>query len=198
VTLERISNKSKLPMVCYDTYKMMKSVIRHLIENNYKNPSLIVGSTNYLYNAIERVEAFKKALNEYNLEFKEDNILADEKINYFDTTASVKLISNLIKKNKPDSLLISKDILAIIIMYKLIREGYKIPEDIGIVGFDNIEISRYIKPSLTCIDIPIFKFGSEASKLLIKLVEKEKVDNLVIEFEPELVARESTLRLYSN
>ncbi|MCL5771075.1 MAG: LacI family transcriptional regulator, partial [Actinobacteria bacterium] len=42
VTLERISNKSKLPMVCYDTYKMMKSVIRHLIENNYKNPSLIV------------------------------------------------------------------------------------------------------------------------------------------------------------
>lgn len=195
VTLEKISEDAKLPVIFYNNSKILKIVINHLIENDYKNPALVIGSTDYLYNAKKRIEAFKNILNKYNIKFNEDNIIADKKINYFDPEAAIKLLDNLMKKrDKPDSLLISKDILAIIMINRLIKEGYKIPEDIGIVGFDNIALSKYINPSLTCVDIPISKFGNQAVELLIKLIEKKKINNTIIEFEPNLIIRNSTNR----
>jgi LacI family transcriptional regulator len=196
VVLEKFSGDYNGPLVYYDNYKIIKNVVDHLVENDYKNPALILGSTKYLFNAIERIDAFKKALKDNNLKIREENIIADERVNYFDTSASINLISELMAKSKkPDALLISRDILAIIMIDKLTREGFKIPGDIGILGFDNIAFSQYIKPSLTCIDVQSFTFGSEAAKLLIELIEKEQVNQNVIEIEPKLMIRESTSRL---
>ena len=78
----------------------------------------------------------------------------------------------LSKDNIPTAVFCANDITAIGAM-KAIREfEYKIPEDISVIGIDDIEISEYLKPSLTTIHVPKMDLGKVAVKILIDKMEK--------------------------
>ena len=79
---------------------------------------------------------------------------------------------------------------------KYAREhGYNLPNDLSIVGFDNVIFANYLYPTLTTIDNPIGKMGEMAAKLVLKDVYQNK--NLVINrfFEPTLMQRDSSAPL---
>lgn len=84
--------------------------------------------------------------------------------------------------------------LAIGAIRALIDSGYKVPEDIEVIGFDDIEIARYITPALTTIAQDKYRIGVEAGKLLISFIteEEEKQKNLVLRIPVSLIVRDST------
>jgi len=90
---------------------------------------------------------------------------------------------------KFDTIFYSSDIAAFGGMKTLLRHGYKIPEDIGIMGFDNIKISQFIEPELTTIAQPIYEMGTESVKLLVKIISGDNVTQKQIFFKPQLVVR---------
>lgn len=73
----------------------------------------------------------------------------------------------------------------------LIRNGYKIPEDISILGYDNIHICSFIEPELTTIAQPIYKMGEESFKLLLKSINSDDKIKENISLVPYLVDRET-------
>ncbi len=76
--------------------------------------------------------------------------------------------------------------------YKCIKDhGLRIPEDISIIGFDDLIISNYLDPPLTSVKQPKTSMGYQAMELLLKLIRKEKVKNSQILLEHELVIRDS-------
>ena len=80
----------------------------------------------------------------------------------------------LLERNKKiDSIFYSSDIMAIGGIKYLLRNGYKIPEDISILGFDNINICSFIEPELTTIAQPIREISIEAANMIIGLIEEE-------------------------
>ncbi|MDH5065744.1 HTH-type transcriptional repressor CytR [Clostridium perfringens] len=74
-------------------------------------------------------------------------------------------------------------------MKYLIRNGYKIPEDISILGYDNINICSYMEPELTTIAQPIYKIGESSCKLLMDLINNKSLKSKIINLEPSLVER---------
>jgi len=72
------------------------------------------------------------------------------------------------------------------------NNNIKIPEDIAIVGFDNIPISQIVSPALTTIDQCTYKMGKIATKVLIKALKENNINSTSIFLEPSLVVREST------
>ena len=88
-----------------------------------------------------------------------------------------------------DAIFYSSDIMAIGGMKYLVRNGYKIPEDISILGFDNINICSFIEPELTTVAQPISKIGEEAINLLLRLINKEIIENEIIKLNPYLIER---------
>ena len=88
-----------------------------------------------------------------------------------------------------DAIFYGSDIMAIGGMKYLLRNGYKIPEDISILGFDNINICSFIEPELTTVAQPISKIGEEGINLLLKLINEENVENEVIKLNPYLIER---------
>ena len=81
--------------------------------------------------------------------------------------------------------------VAISVYKVLIREGYRIPQDIQLIGFDNISLSRLVTPELTTVSQPIGEMGKAAVEALIRAVEgKEAIKKL---FEVKLIKRETTL-----
>lgn len=85
------------------------------------------------------------------------------------------------------------DLIAIGAMKALKLRGYKIPDDISIVGFDNISESRIVEPSLTTIDIPRIFMGQTAIKQLVQQIEMPTTHAIKIEISTKLIKRFSVL-----
>ncbi len=86
------------------------------------------------------------------------------------------------------------DIIAIGAMKALMLRGYKIPDDISFIGFDNISESKIIDPSLTTMDVPRRYIGATAARLLIEQIDSKIVHTSKVEIATRLVKRFSTLK----
>ena len=83
------------------------------------------------------------------------------------------------------------DLIAVGAMRALKAKGYRIPDDIAIVGFDNIEFSNIVEPSLTTIHVPKKEMGQIAAERLFHLIEKKETTPVKIEIATRLVKRHS-------
>lgn len=92
----------------------------------------------------------------------------------------------------PEAVFACDDQMALGAISAVNESGKRVPEDISIIGFDNVLQAKYFIPKLTTIAQPRIKMGEAATKLLIDLIEKEgKVEKKKIVFEPELIERNS-------
>ena len=73
----------------------------------------------------------------------------------------------------------------------LLERGYKIPQQVSVVGFDDIPYARYIYPKLTTVRYPIEEMGERAAELALRRLDHKPVEGLALKFEAELVRRES-------
>lgn len=98
-------------------------------------------------------------------------------------------------KRKPDitALFVHRDIIAIGAMAALAENGYDIPGDISVIGFDNIIQSRYTIPPLTTINSPKYEQGIEMARMLIKMINGENVQSITMK--TELIIRKSTRKI---
>ncbi|MBW9148089.1 substrate-binding domain-containing protein [Clostridium sp. CM028] len=88
-----------------------------------------------------------------------------------------------------DAIFYSNDMMALGGMKILLRNGYKIPRDISVVGFDNIRISEIIEPQLITIAQPIYKMGKKACSILTGVINGELPFEKQVYFETELIIR---------
>ncbi len=92
---------------------------------------------------------------------------------------------------KPDAVLATIDMLAIGAVKELTQHGVKVPEEISVIGFDNINMCEMIDPELTTIAQPTREMGQTAAKIIISRIMKEPVQNRVV-MDGELIVRKST------
>lgn len=95
------------------------------------------------------------------------------------------------KYPKVDGIIASNDMVAVSIYKVLKKHGYSVPEDIQLIGYDNIRFSRLFTPEITTISQPIQKMGKMAVQMIISHINGEKV-KYNNKFEVELMIREST------
>lgn len=100
-------------------------------------------------------------------------------------------------KSRPTAIFAVNDITAMGIIHGLVSEGINVPEDISVMGFDNIEFSAMINPPLTTINQPAFETGRLACKILIETLENKEKNNISIQLQPTLIERKSVKNLNS-
>jgi DNA-binding LacI/PurR family transcriptional regulator len=71
-------------------------------------------------------------------------------------------------------------------------KALRVPHDVAVIGVDDIETAPYLTPALTTISLPKERIGEKSAEMLIKLIEKQEVDEPRILLKPELVLRETT------
>lgn len=100
------------------------------------------------------------------------------------------LLSN--PENRPTAILCDGDFLAVGV-YKAAKQlGLKIPQDLSVIGIDNLMLSQYVEPELTTLHLPAQELGETAATQLIQLLEGKPLDKRVVWFPTHLVEREST------
>jgi len=192
--------KNKMPIVFIGRNKEQKGenvvftdykeatveAISHLIEIGHENIGMIYGSKPKNENA-EKLEGYRSAILTANLKIAERNIIEEE--NTID--GGYLAISKMLNQgDRPDAIFATSDNMAIGAMEKIKQLGLRIPEDIGIIGFDNLKISGYLEPKLTTVAKPMYRMGLIATRLLFDIMEEGQSEN-----EPQEILIQSKIKV---
>ena len=93
---------------------------------------------------------------------------------------------------RPTALFASSDLVAIGVLQVLLRHGVRVPHDLALVGYDDIEFARQVAIPLTTVRQPSYEMGRTAAEMLIRELTGDQPDERHVVFQPELVVREST------
>lgn len=94
-----------------------------------------------------------------------------------------------------DGVIASNDLSAAAVLHEALRRGKSIPEDLQIIGYDDIPLSKLLYPPLSTIRQPAYDMGREAAKLLIKIIEKQPITEKNIQMPVAFIERETTRRV---
>lgn len=140
------------------------------------------------HHSMERIRGYKEALKRNNIEYDEKIVFPGD----FHKKSGQEGMRHLLNLSSPPSaVFMANDNMALAAM-KIVKENrLRIPEDISIVGFDDIEAASQLDPPLTSVRQPLYKMGEEAAQLLFSLLNNQKNDPRKILLDTQLVIRES-------
>lgn len=176
--------------VLVDNLEGAYKAVKHLIDNGYKKIAFITGALTST-TAKDRLAGYKKALKESGLKYDDSFVKAGQYKSEWGLIAANQLLEEGLDF---DAIFCGNDLIAISVIKLLTSKGYNIPEDIGIVGFDDIYMASVVEPGLTTIKQPNYEMGYKAVELLIEALEKseEAAAPKTIILGTELIVRNST------
>lgn len=165
-----------------------KKIVNHLISHGHKRIAIITNAPlNYTASKL-RLKGYKKALEDGKINFNEEMIGTGN----FTSKSGYRAAQNLLSlKEPPTAIFVASDVVAFGAMDAIKKKGLRIPEDIALVGFDNINLSEYVDPSLTTINLPAYDIGMNAANLLINIIEGEEKKNRKIILNADMIIRRS-------
>ncbi len=166
---------------------------KHLIDNGHKEIGVIAGNLEKT-TARDRFNGFLEAMKEANLPVRQEWITEGD----FEPEDGYECMNNLFRLEKlPTAIFCFNDVMALGAISAITERGLSVPNDISIIGYDNIHSSRFYAPPLTTIHQSKSRLGTQALNLLLERIQKEEKvsEPQILEFHPELVPRKSVLNL---
>lgn len=160
---------------------------KFLIDHGHTNIACLSGHLNKAA-CKERIIGFRRAMSEARLQINEDWILEG---NFECDTAVLAADSIIAMDQKPSAVFCFNDTMALGLMSRLQQRGIRIPEDMSVIGYDNIEISEYFSPPLTTIHQPKRRVGKNAFEILLQRIKNKEHERRIFEMHPEIVERSS-------
>lgn len=165
--------------VCNDEFLGSKIALEYLFKNNHRDILFLRGKDSYSYDVKE--EIYINSMENINL-FKKENIINVGDGNSRKTVENTTtLMLDVLKENKATAIFASNDLMAVGALNACKKLNISVPDDMSIIGFDNIDLCKYVEPKLTTIDQNMFLLGANASILLLeKISSNNKYDKKVL------------------
>ena len=186
-----VIHNGRHPSISLDNRAAAKAMTEHLIELGHRRIGLIKGPKSSPLTR-DRVAGYQDALNQAGLEADPALVChGDFSLKAGDDGAAAMLAL----PDRPTALFCENDEMAIGALKRIRQSGLRVPEDISLVGFDDIPFAAYCDPPLTTISQPAEAFGQRAVEMLIALIEKKPLAERHVVLPFELTLRESTARV---
>ncbi|MFA5094275.1 MAG: LacI family DNA-binding transcriptional regulator [Candidatus Omnitrophota bacterium] len=160
---------------------------KHLIDSGRKRIAFLHGHENW-FDAEERLKGYKQALAEAGIQFKPDYVERGY-FKYEDAEIATKKMLGM--ADPPDAVFAANDRMAIGAIRAVKSSGKKVPEDVAVVGFDNIPICELFDPPITTVEQPVADIAYAAGQDLINSAYSPHKKSLLRYFEPKLIKRKS-------
>jgi len=170
-----------------DYEKAAYTAVRYLIGSGHRDIAYL-GSTELPRFNTQTFSGFKKATEESRIAIPISWIQMDAGS---EDLAFRRMEEILTGEDIPSAVFCAADIYAVGAMKAIKKKGVRIPEDISVIGIDDIILSRYIEPALTTVRIDKAEMGRLATEMLIRKIEKKETENVTI-ISDDLIIREST------
>ena len=143
--------------------------------------------------AVKRQEGFLDTLRKKDISVRPDWIVSLPEVNYqMAYSADCRLLNNEIR---PNAFFVISDVFAAAVIRAAKRFDLRIPEDIIVVGFDNLDISIMTCPTITTVNQPSFQLGYSACELLLDSINHPDMFPKSLILDTELIIRESSAKI---
>jgi LacI family transcriptional regulator len=161
---------------------------RHLLEHKHKSIGCIAGPDTTSVSA-ERLNGYRKALAEAGAPFRSEWVVMGD----FTAEGGYKAARILLKRSEITAVFASNDLMGIGLLRFAAEHGIRVPHHLSVIGFDGIDLGRYIYPALTTVGQSIRREGEIVAGALLERIRKGGEGRLrKILMSPELTLREST------
>lgn len=178
-----------VPFVSIDDEGAAYNAVRHLISLGRKRVAMINGPAPFKY-AHGRYVGYCRALEEAGLEL-DKNLQASVNADMDYDMAKAAALGMLNSPGRPDGFFCISDVLASAVVRATQELGLRVPQEVSVVGFDDVLLSSAMNPTITTVRQPCNQMGALATEMLIKLLRGEERVNSIF-LGTELVLREST------
>ncbi|WP_026478856.1 LacI family DNA-binding transcriptional regulator [Alkaliphilus transvaalensis] len=178
-----------VPSVSIDNVGASKSIVNYLIKKGHKRIATIVGKNSDPVMGVARLEGYKTALREANISI-DNELIIEGGHRYKSGYEGAKRLLEL--EEPPTAIFATNDEMAIGTLRAALEQGLDIPEDLAIVGFDNIDMAGKVYPALTTVAQPMYEMGAIATRVLTKILNEEELETRKIVLNYSLLERESS------
>lgn len=188
VLLDRKVDNTPFSTVMADNQLGAFMAVEHLIQQQYKKIALLSGRALSLNN-MDRVNGYREALKKHGFD-QDAQPMAEGQFTF---EGGYQAVDQLFAQGGEfDAIFACNDMMAIGAIERLTELGRRVPEDIAVVGFDNIRMAAWYKPSLTTVDQPVYEMGKMAAQLLMEHISGIRKEAAQVVIKPELVVRQSS------
>ncbi|HAS6642729.1 TPA: LacI family DNA-binding transcriptional regulator [Vibrio parahaemolyticus] len=160
---------------------------KYLIDSGHTEIGCITGPL-IKHQAQMRYEGYKRAMNEAGLEFNANWIIESD----FECEGGYQAFKKMAERGTlPSSIFVSNDMMAMGVINAANELSIKVPDDLSIIGYDDIHIAKFMSPSLTTIHQPKYRLGQAAVETLVRRLDDKSNEAQVVQLEPTLVVRNS-------
>lgn len=171
-----------------DNIKGAYKSAHYLIRAGYRRIAFVEGSF-ATSGGTQRLEGYRQAMAAAGIPVDPSILLEGDYTIEFGREAAKEILR---KKSKVEAIMTGSDLVAIGIVAQLQESGLRVPEDIEVIGYDNIELASVFQPPLSTISKPHYDMAQHIAKQLIRVIEGERVSLPHMTVEPELVLRDTT------
>jgi LacI family transcriptional regulator len=184
----KLTDGWQCPSVSFDNYRAGRLAMAHLLDFGHRRIGLVCGRTDVNDRARERRRAYEDALRENAIPL-DPELVYERDFEFVEGRAAMQRM--LEAQQPPTAVFCANDIQAIGALQQCIESGLRVPEDMSIIGFDDLPIAQYVRPNLTTIHVPAKRMGHVAAERLL--------DRILRNTEPrsealpvQLIVRQST------
>lgn len=189
----------KCSHIKFDFYKGMYMMCEHLIKSGHRKIGF-VSAPLVRESRTEKLKAYKDCLKKYNIPYRDEyvkiSLTEEEGSELYEYKNGRNMIKEFLKSDDiPTAFVCINDMTAFGVIKELRSKGYKVPDDFSVAGYDNISYAELSYPELTTVDQCTYRMGVQSVKVLIDEIMNETPSRMTINFEPELIIRDSTNNL---
>ena len=177
-----------IPFVGFDNYKAGGMAARYLADLGHRKLAMLAGIAKNNDRAGERVRGYRDAAGRAGIG-KDDIEVVEAPYRMDSGEAALRVI--LDRRPEVTAVFCGSDILAVGAMKECRKRGIRVPTDLSIIGFDNLEVAEYLSPALTTIAIPAETMGARAAEFLLAGPAEQQM-HARVELETQLIVRETT------
>ncbi|MGD9227739.1 MAG: LacI family DNA-binding transcriptional regulator [Desulfobacterales bacterium] len=177
------------PAALVDNIGGAAEAIQHLIDLGHRKIAFIGGPKNSA-TMIDRLKGYESALARNGCPLKKNRLKWGDLTPESGYTVATALLS---QKDRPTAIFASNDMMAFGSLHAARKLGLTVPDDVAVVGFDDVALCAFVQPALTTVQIPRYGIGVGAMQMLIDLISGNTFDRIQW-FKTRLMPRESTLK----
>lgn len=182
-------DEKQWPSVNIDNLSAAIDATEILIDEGHKDIALISGPLTDPINGYSRYKGYRQALEAREIPFQEEYV----RIGDYRYRSGMSVMKELLALDKPPTAVFAaSDEMAVGAIHAIQDAGKRVPEDISVVGFDNIDIASMVRPLLSTIAQPMYDIGAVSMRLLTKLINKESVEDPHVVLQYDVMLRDST------
>jgi DNA-binding LacI/PurR family transcriptional regulator len=179
---------SGIPFVDVDNVGAAQQAVEHLVGLGHRRIGMITNAPLAYTAARDRLAGYRQVLEEAGIPFDERLVRYGD---FREESGHLAMSQLLDLPVPPTAVFVASDLVAFGALVEIKKRGLEVPDDVALVGFDDVQLAHYVDPPLTTVRLPAYELGYRAVTLLTRIISGEPVEEQEILLQTELVVRQS-------